>query len=226
MIPYLAIGGTWSWRGTSAGQWYDAGSPWSARMRLRGLEHHHLYTGSPRPFVWTTDLEGASLWRTLLGRGADLTEWQAAGQNLFAYCVPPIAPGVQIAPSDLHVIAHSHAAQVVAFAAADGLKINTLITVGSPIRHDMTEVYQRARPNMGFHWHFYSDFSDRMQWLGEAFDGKVQLPWAADRKHPYADQNVRLPRVGHSRILNDLSIFADVWSGPIDLIKERHGKPF
>ncbi len=220
VIPFIAIGGTWAWNGSSRGQWYDPGSPWSANMRARGLEHHHLYSGAPRPFVWTTDLEGNQWWRRLIGKPADVTEWQAAGQNLFAYCVPPIAPGVQIAACNLHIIAHSHAAQVVAFACADGLRVNTLITVGSPIRADMLQVYRRARANIGFHWHFHSDSSDRFQWLGAFGDGRIGIV----RRHPFADQNVGLPGVGHSDILNNMRLFADVWSGPIDLIRSRHGR--
>lgn len=225
MIPFLAIGGTWSWRGNSNGQWYDPGSPWSANMRARGFEHHHLLVGAGRPFVWTTDLEGNQFWRRLIGRPPDLTEWQAAGSNLFAYCVPPVAPTARIRPCDLHIVAHSHAAQLVAFAAADGLQINTLVTVGSPVRADMRDVYRRAKANIGFWWHFYSDASDRWQWFGETGDGKWQWPWAVDRTQPSADQNIGLPGVGHSKILNDMTLFADVWGGPLDLIRSRHGRP-
>lgn len=227
MIPFIAIGGTWAWNGSSVGQWYDPTSPWSANMRGRGFEHHHLLAGAKRPFVWTTDLEGNQFWRRLVGRQPDLTEWQAAGENLFAYCVPPIAPQTQIKPCDLHIIAHSHAAQVVAFAAADGLKINTLVTVGSPVRADLAEVYRRAKANIGFWWHFHSDGSDRFQWLGEIGDSwwsVLTRPLHPTRINPYADQNVGLPGVGHSQILNDMTLFDEAWSGPLDLIRSRHGR--
>lgn len=227
MIPFIAIGGTWSYNGSSKGQWYDADSPFSANMRLKGFQHHHLLTGSPRPFVWDTDLEGNQFWRRWIGKAPSTTDWQAAGMNLFAYCVPPIAPQSQIQPCNLHIIAHSHAAQVVAFAAADGLRINTLVTVGSPIRADMVDVYRRARANIGFHWHFHSDGSDRFQWLGEVGDGLFSTFKHAlnpTRSWPGADQNVGLPGVGHSNILNDMRIFNEVWSGPLDLIRSRHGR--
>lgn len=219
MIPFIAIGGTWAWDGSALGQWYDQDSPWSANMRARGLEHHHLLYGDPRPFVWSTDLDGAP-WRRWLGMKPKMNDWQAAGHNLFAYCVPPRAPQYRIPPSELHIIAHSHALQVVSFAAADGLRINTLITVGSPIRKDMYEVYERARVNIGFHWHFCSDGTDTMQWLGELGDGAFGII----RKHPCAQQNVMIPKVGHSGILHDMEHFADHWNGVIDLIRERHGR--
>lgn len=220
-LPYIAIGGTWAWNGSSKGQWYDVDSPFSANMRLKGFEHYHVLGNFKRPYIWTTDLEGNQWWRRLIGRPADHTEWQAAGANLFVYC------DLQIKPCELNIICHSHAAQVVAFACADGLKVHTLITVGSPIRADMLEVYRRARPNIGFHWHFHSDASDRFQWLGAIGDSwfSFRHAFSPARRHPYADQNVGVPGVGHSNILNDMTLFHDVWCGPIDLMKARHGRP-
>lgn len=220
MIPFIAIGGTWSWNGSSKGQWYDTGSPWSANMRGHGFEHHHLLTGAPRPFVWDTDVDGNQFWRRLFRKAPSVTGWQSAGMNLLNYCVPAIAPDRCIPPCELHVIAHSHAGQVVAFAAADGLKINTLITVSSPVRADLTEVYRRARPNIGFWLHIHSDQSDRFQWLGEVGDGHLGIV----RNHPFADQNNSYQAVGHSQILNDMTLFNDVWSGPLDLMRSRHGR--
>lgn len=220
MIPFLAIGGTWSWNGSSKGQWYDAGSPWSANMRARGLEHHHLLTGEARPFVWSTDINGQQFWRRWFGKAPDVNDWQAAGHNLLNYCVPAIAPECRIEPSQLHVICHSHGLQPVLFACADGLKINTLISIGSPVRADMVEATRRARPRIAFWWHFHSDTTDRWQWLGAIGDGSFGIA----RRQPFADQNVMVPGVGHSNILNDMRIFDQVWGGPIDLIRSRHGR--
>lgn len=222
MIPFIAVAGTWAWKGSSAGQWYDAGSPWSARMRLRGFEHQHLLVGDARPFVWTTDLNGQQFWRRWFGRSPNLNDWQAAGHNLLNYCVPAIAPDRRIRPCDLHVIAHSHGLQPILFACADGLRINTLVSVGSPVRADMLEAAQRARRNIGCWWHFYSDFTDRWQWLGEVGDGRLGVV----RQHQLADHNIALPGVGHSNILTDIRLFTEVWSGPLNLIRSRHGRDF
>lgn len=219
MIPFLAIPGTHGWNGSSAGQWYDPGSPWSANMRAKGFEHLHLLGEDRRPFVWSTDLNGQQFWRRWFGKKPSSNDWQAAGCNLYAYLVPPRAPQHRLPAAETHIVAHSHALQCVAFAASDGLKINTLITVGSPVRVDLFEVFKRARPNIGFWWHFYSDASDRWQWLGAIGDGAIGVT----RKHPFADQNVGLPGVGHAGILNDPRVFADVWGGPLDLIRSRHG---
>lgn len=222
MIPFLAIAGTWAWNGSSKGQWYDPGSPFSANMRTRGFEHLHLECGDGRPFVWDTDVDGNQFWRRLIGKKPSVTGWQAAGTNLYDYCVPPFAPDRCVPPENLHAIGHSHGGQVILFAAADGLKINTLITVSSPIRADLTEIYRRARKNIGFWLHIHSDRSDRWQWMGEVGDGRFGIV----RNHPFADQNNSYQDVGHSQILNDMRLFNDVWSGPLELIKERHGKPF
>lgn len=194
-------------------------------MRARGFEHQHLMPGAERrAFVWTTDLEGHQVWRRLIGMSPDLSEWQVMGQNLLNYCVPAIAPDRRIEPCNLNIICHSHALQGVCFACADGLKVNTLISVGSPVRDDMAPVYERASENIGFHWAFHSDLSDRWQILG-ALDGRFGIT----RKHPLAarpfrGQNVGLKGVGHSNILNDMTKFDEVWSGPIDLLRSRHGR--
>src|ERR1044072_9346137 len=129
MIPFLAIGGTWSWNGSSKGQWYDPSSPFSANMRLRGFEHLQLLLGDGWLIVWDTDVNGNQFWRRLIGKKPSTQGWQAAGINLYDYCVPPFAPERRVPSANLHVIAHSHGGQVILFAAADGLRINTLITV-------------------------------------------------------------------------------------------------
>lgn len=218
MIPFLAIPGTWGWNGSSDGQWHDPSSPWSAYMRGQGFEH--LRGPDRRPFVWTTDVNGEQFWRRWFGKKPKINDWQAGGHNLFAWLVPPLAPDRRQPPERTHLIAHSHGLQLVLFACADGLKVNTLISIGSPVRADMLEVARRARPNIGYWLHLHSDCSDRMQWLGELGDGALRIA----RAHPYADVNHALPKVGHSRILNDSHLFPVIWPGPLDIIRLRHGR--
>lgn len=222
MIPVLAVPGTWSWRGTSAGQWYDQASSWSANLRVRGFDHLHLLRGGGRPYVWTTDVNGQQFWRRWFGGAPKINDWQAAGHNLYAYCVPPLAPDRRVPSSELHIVTHSHGLQPVLMACADGLRVNTLVSVGSPVRADMLEAARRARENIGFWWCYHSDHTDTMQWLGEIGDGMLGVV----RAHPYADQKVSLPGVGHSRILTDPRLFAEAWAGPLDIIRSRHGKAF
>jgi hypothetical protein len=218
MIPILAIPGTWAWRGSSDGQWYDPSSPWSAYIRGHGFDH--LRGPDRRPFVWTTDVNGQQFWRRWFGRKPCTTDWQCGGQNLYAWLVPPLAPDRCQPPSMTHLVAHSHGLQVALFACADGLKVNTLISIGSPVRSDMIEVARRARPNIGYWLHLHSDGSDRMQWFGEIGDGAFRIV----RAHPLADINHALPEVGHSEILNDSRRFSSVWPYALDIIKQRHGR--
>src|SRR5678815_5146950 len=92
---------------------------------------------------------------------------------------------------------------VVAYACAHGLRINRLLTMGSPVRQDMHAIYAQARPNIG-HWlHLHSDRSDRTQWLGELFDGHLGIV----RNQPFADVNLGVPAVAHSNLLNDPDLF-------------------
>lgn len=218
MIPFLAIPGTWGWNGSSDGQWHDPSSPWSVYMRGQGFEH--LRGPDRRPYVWTTDVNGQQFWRRLFGKKPKINDWQAGGHNLYCWLVPPLAPDRRQPPEATHLIAHSHGLQVVLFACADGLKVHTLISIGSPVRADMLEVARRARPNIGFWLHLHSDHSDRMQWFGELGDGALRVV----RAHPYADQNNALPNVGHSGILNDSRLFPVIWPGPLDIIRGRHGR--
>jgi hypothetical protein len=93
--------------------------------------------------------------------------------------------------------------QVALFAAASGLKIRTLITVAGPVRKDMREVAAKARGNIHRWVHVASDSSDRWQWMGTLFDGKLGII----REHPLADRNVRIKDVGHSQLLRDPAQF-------------------
>lgn len=217
-IPFLAIPGTWGWRGKSDGQWYDLASPWSAFMFGQGFEH--LRGPDRRPYVWSTDVNGEQFWRRWFGKSPNVTDWQAAGCNLYAWLVPPLAPQYRQPIETTHLIVHSHGLQVALFACAEGLKVNTLISVGSPVRSDMLDVARRARPNIGFWLHLHSDGSDRFQWLGEVGDGGLGIV----RNHPFADQNNTYPGVGHTGILNDARLFNDIWPGPLDLIRARNGR--
>lgn len=218
MIPILAIPGTWGWRGSSDGQWYDPSSPWSAYLRGQGFDH--LRGPDRRPFVWTTDLNGQQAWRRLFKKKPDTIDWQCGGQNLYAWLVPPLAPDRCQPPAMTHLIAHSHGLQVALFACADGLKVNTLISVGSPVRSDMIDVWKRARPNIGYWLHLHSDYTDRWQWFGAIGDGALGIV----RAHPMADLNHALPGVGHSEILTDSRLFSKVWPYALDIIKQRHGR--
>ena len=193
MTSVLLVQGTHAWGRSTAEQWWEASSPFARFLSSQQLE----LLGGDRPFIWDTDLDGVGWFH---GRGKRHINWEAAGLCLYAYLKPPLNASDDYVPlADRNLIGHSHAMQVIAYACAAGLKINRLITIGSPVRKDMRDVYAAARPNVARWLHVHSDRSDRIQWLGTLFDGHVGVV----RRQPFADVNLGIPQVSHSRLLND-----------------------
>lgn len=204
---FLPVAGTHGWRGGQTGGWWRDGSPWLSELASRGFEPYN----SKRPFVWSTHLDGhTGVLRKWLGKLIPWRKtqsrhlvWEAAGLSLYAYLVPPVwngaANGIDVPPHETRVVAHSHALQVVAYACAEGLKIDRLITVGSPVRADMMDIYAAARDNIGYWLHLHSDYSDLIQLAGSLGDGVLGIV----RAHPWADENQRVRHVGHSGVLTN-----------------------
>jgi hypothetical protein len=197
MTRFVAIPGTWSLRpGISSGDWYHEDSPWTRMMRARGFER------ARDPFVWSGGLDGLIPWRKH-------ATWQGAAAGLSYYME-------RLHGQRVVVVAHSHALQVVSFAAAYfGVEIDALISIGSPIRSDIP--YDLARKHIRFWQHVHSDRSDRWQWLGGIGDGALGIVRAC----PHADVNHALPDVGHSRILHEPALFARIWPQLLDAIRKE-----
>lgn len=200
---YLPIQGTWGFAGSEDDDsiWTDPDSLFASFMRRKGFDQ----IGARRPFFWTTDLDGAPFAR-LLRDNRNLIDWKIGGWGLYAYLVPPVCDLAEavVPVHDRNLIAHSHALQVVLYACAYGLKVNNLISVMSPVRGDMMEIATRARPNIRNWLHLHtSDWSDKIQIGGQIGDGVLGVV----RKHPLADRNHAVPKVGHSKLLNDPSLF-------------------
>ena len=198
MTPIL-VPGTGSWQDDNRVDWYCPGSPFVDfldRQNLApafGRRYDLGYDIGLAPFIWSTDLAGVPI----LSR---LATWAAGGAAL-AYFVEVSA---NLRGKDTAVIAHSHGLQPVLYSCAEqNLRVAQLISVGSPVRHDMLAIAKRARPRIGFWRHLHSDASDRWQWLGELFDSHFSIV----RAHPLADENVGVPKVGHSELLRDASLF-------------------
>lgn len=193
MRPIL-VAGTGSWRDDGAVDWYCPGHAFGAFLRAEGVEP--LYDGDGdacRPFIWSTDLAGLPFF-------TNRKDWAAGGAAL-AYFIKSCRrlPGARTA-----LIVHSHGLQVAAYAAAEhGLKVDTLISVGSPIRKDLTAPYEALRHQTRFWLHIHSDWSDRWQWFGELFDGHFGIV----RESALADRNDFVPKVGHSEILREPAQF-------------------
>jgi hypothetical protein len=191
MKQTVLIAGTHDWRNDDRVRWYTKGSPFVTFLEAQGVPC--VFTPEGQAFAWSSDLGGVGF-----GEG-DQAVWAAAGRNLFWYCVPPRCPQYQIPPAELNLITHSHGLQVALFAAAEGLKINTLIDVAGPERKDMREIAAKARQNITYWRHIHSDASDKWLWLGGLFDGRFGI----SMKHSLADVNDFVPGVGHSDLLRD-----------------------
>lgn len=151
------------------------------------------------PFIWSTDLSREA--------------WLSGGAALTWYIMVKC-------PLDMPVrmIVHSHGLQPTLWAAAMGVKIDVLISIGSPAREDMRDVATLARPNIRRWLHVRSAEWDPYEWLGEIGDGGFIF----DRnKPPSVDLLETLPRVGHSKILFDPSWFP-TWQdrGWLDRLRE------
>ena len=186
----VLIPGTGSWA-PGKQDWHTDGSPFVNFLRAQSVEP--LFGRNQRPFTWSTDVGGIGF-----GDG-DHRVWEAAGLNLLDYLVPPLCPESRMPPEQTQLIAHSHGLQVALYACAAGLKVQTLISLGSPIREDMADTALAARANIRRWLHVHSDSSDRWQWFGTLFDGKFGIV----RKHPLADLNIGIPKVGHSTLLRE-----------------------
>lgn len=187
---YVPVAGTWASRRT--GEWSEVSSPFSGFLQQHGCAN--LCAKADVPFEWTTNLD-------LFPPRHD--DWKAGGAALFYFIVPPLHPEFRVPPEETVVITHSHGLQVALYAAAMGLKIDRLIDVAGPVRKDMMDVAKTARPNIRRWLHLHSDFSDRMQWLGELFDGHFGIV----REHPLADENDGVRKVGHGGLLRDPNDF-------------------
>lgn len=164
--------------------------PWWHPQSTFGLEaagHGVTLIDAAEPFLgWSSSLDG------LMG---DNVTWYAGGQALryFAHAKHPPVDG-QWRP--VSVVAHSHGGQVALYACAQGLIVDVLITVGTPVRADMEAVAERARPNITRWVHLYSDV-DVWQAAGGVGDGHLGVM----RTFPQATANVLEPRVSHSELL-------------------------
>lgn len=161
--PVVAIGGTWSTRHSWDGddQWWGNASPWWKAMTDWGF----CPLRPDDPFVWSSDINGGPRWPWTKERFGDLH----AGARALKYYFRDV-------PIDQrHVVAHSAAGNLTAIACATGLVLASLVTVSTPVRADLRPYYVAAAPRVGQWLHLYSDWSDRVQWFGQWFDGSFRV---------------------------------------------------
>lgn len=194
------IAGTWGRSGLPAGThvppsrsgsyyWWKPPSVFTANLKAAGLE----LVSETDYFDWSTNLDGVK------GPNSD---WSTAGKALYWWWR---AHGRQ----PLSVIGHSHAGQVVAYALtygswdAEPMRLEHLVTVGSPVREDVEALWERvAELNLVEDWtHLYADEKIVMpDDLGYQMIGAEphSSSWEPTRLMRHATRNVEVvPAVTH-----------------------------
>lgn len=208
MKKFLPVPGTWGYRDS----WFLFG-PWIDYLLARGFAAIRDEDGAP--YRWSTRLAGLAgllakipfLNRLRLVRD-DKIDWEAGGDSL-AYFMDDDVPY-----EDRNLIAHSWGGAVVAYGCRRR-KIRALITIGTPWRKDLEDVWAAARPNIGYWLHVYDADDDKVSVGGSIGDGEL----GTNRRHPLANKNLPLKGIGHSGLLNDPKVF-DLWvrEGLLDVL--------
>lgn len=188
MLRYITVAGT-----NAAGKhdWDCIDSPFT--KFLEANEYGQLVPDVLERYEWSTALDGVE---------GDNNTWDASGRALRDYFIPPLYHQSLLAAKDTFIISHSHGGNVVAYACGKyGLKINGLITVGTPIRGDMYDMYKAAHENIDHHLHLHGGWKDYWQVFGALFDGRFGI----HREHPFA-VNIKVPG-GHGSVLREQKYF-------------------
>jgi pimeloyl-ACP methyl ester carboxylesterase len=208
MIYYITIAGTFGAKHEQ--DWYHPDSDFSKFLLKHGCQQ--LEANPIKRYMWSTEVDGIN---------SDNNTWDAAGRALAHYIAPPLLNASLVKPENTYIVAHSHGGNVVAYACGKyGLKVNGLITVGTPIRKDLHDVYKAALPNISRHLHLYAGWRDYWQVWGALFDGRFGI----HRKHPFATRNCKVPKGDHGSVLRDQEFFPlwlergwlDFWMGKSD----------
>ena len=161
--------------------------------------------------------EGSPFWRYLEGKGFTPIRFRGFSGDVDGLPFEPFENGTHsdwraggwalayfLRLGSAAAIAHSHFGNLAAYCAAEtGVTIPALVTVCTPVRNDMHEVYEQARKHIG-HWrHVYSTGWDFWQRAGELFDGSIG--WT--RMMSAAHDNVGIPNISHSKVLEDPAYF-------------------
>lgn len=193
----VGVAGTWAWKS----EWWQDDSKFWRYMQCHGIYPARI---NGLPFRWSTDL--ADSWNPFKKRRSD---WESGGDAL-AYYLDALPEQHRV------VVAHSHGGQLPFICAAQGVKIDRLITVATPVRADMDGTVRLARLSIR-HWtHVCDSKADRTAWWGAFGDRKL----GNVREFTQADANVKIGDIGHSGLLSNPDHF-HWWqdAGLIDRIK-------
>lgn len=224
MVAVVLVGGTWSWRGTSDGQWYAPDSALVvSTLRARGIAP--LLDTQGGPFVWASGVGGWRFWRTWGGQN-DMAGWQAGALALRWYIGAVAGVTSRLAGPRTCVICHSHGLQPVLIAAAQGLRIQTLIEVSAPVREDIIRTYgAAARANIR-HWISIQHAGcDWWRTLGGLGDGRLGVR----AQHPLVTVGGRgehwaIQGIGHRGLLDHPDRWPQVWNAVAEIMRASDGE--
>ena len=230
----LTIAGTHDWDDSDADRWWKAGSAFHAAAVSADLEFLLQYD----PFIWSTELDGlarmqraAQFWKWFKKQKPPVhRDWVSGGRGVRLVYENAVTVDVEKLLSAMptrmrliypkvRIIAHSHGGQVALYAAAQGLHIDRLITVGTPVRADMQKCLELARPNID-KWLAIKDAdTDKMAFGGQFGDGALNFgrrKWDTE----YGPDIISAHgNIGHSKVLRT-SIAHWKTEGWFDFLKE------
>ena len=142
--PLILIPGTWAYQGSA---WNLRGAPLVEHLLEQGLEP---LSPDGEPFDWTENAGG--LWAQAVFTGSAFRDWEAAGESLrwYAHAKYPPARDGRLIPVSL--LTHSHGLQVAAFAATQGLVLDTVMSLAGPVRRDLMSQYRALRNQTLHRW--------------------------------------------------------------------------
>lgn len=203
MFRYMPISGTHEKRKKS---WVNKGSMFDRFMTAFGfarLAEHGLR-------FWSGALAGTFF----AGRGHRV--WKFGGRTVYAF-LEKLTPEER---AKLVIVAHSHGGTVLAYALAMRplLKVGAIVTVGTPVRKDMDDVWALAKEATDLHIQIYSvGVGSFMRWVGQRGRLRREMPWA----------DVRWTvKGGHSGVLRKkkhMPQFARVLGRVLDKFREEVG---
>ncbi len=175
----IIIDGTWGRKDES--RWIGPESPFVISALDNGVKLVDL----SNPFDWSTLTDGTPM------SGKKHNIWSSWGMALtwYAHMVAPNEP--------VNLLAHSHGGQVAAYALEYGLKVNSLVTVATPVRQDMLRHWDKGRENVNKWTHIHTGYGDWWQIFGEIGDGHFGI----QRKMPAPAENIKVDGEDHTSLL-------------------------
>ena len=161
MTGYVPVDGT---HAAKRKDWDRADSLFDQYLRRRGFARTCRAFG-----FWPTAIGGPLICSGHLG-------WQFGGRELRQFLA-----GLPF--KDRIVIAHSHGGQVAAYALAAKpvIPVRALVTIGTPCRKDMDDVWAEVRQSVKCHIHLYgTGWGARVRWIGQRFRFKREMPTARE----------------------------------------------